>query len=383
MNTGMRAERSRRRWVPTLVLLALGAALPCVATAAGAAPESVTVPLQIVRPSRDEIKIGIELRLGGGKRRLYELDTGASGLYAAYNEKWWPAYEPVSDHVIRQSYGSGIEYEAQRVMTTVAIPSDRGDVEAEVEVARITDAFGGPLGPRRDSRWLDKVARGVPPLYGHFFGNFGSDLRSNNGLFAVLPQLPGNLSSGFIVQLGCGGGRDPSLVIGLTARSRARFSTLLPMQPDDEQRTFPHSGLPTYSQRLIAARFDFSRRGVEAGFDADAILDTGASTTEIHELDQVTLPAALVDARYGVVKPLTRFEVTSNGVGPAGDFRLALASGLSVGRNRLDLTASTGDDGYVNLGLIPFFRHDVMFDVQNGVVGFAPCRRSGGAVAAR
>lgn len=29
----------------------------------------------------------------------------------------------------------------------------------------------------------------------------------------------------------------------------------------------------------------------------------------------------------------------------------------------------------MNLGLIPFLRHDVVFDVERGLVGFAPCSR--------
>ena len=43
-----------------------------------------------------------------------------------------------------------------------------------------------------------------------------------------------------------------------------------------------------------------------------------------------------------------------------------------------EVDVKQNDDGYVNLGLIPFFRYDVMFDVENGVVGFEPCRNGGG-----
>jgi len=37
------------------------------------------------------------------------------------------------------------------------------------------------------------VAAGRPPLFGHFYGDFGSGLAEQSGLFAILPQLPGNL----------------------------------------------------------------------------------------------------------------------------------------------------------------------------------------------
>lgn len=51
----------------------------------------------------------------------------------------WPTYEPLPDAPIVQGYASGVTYVADKVRTTVAIPSDHGDVEAELDVARITD----------------------------------------------------------------------------------------------------------------------------------------------------------------------------------------------------------------------------------------------------
>src|SRR5690606_28474280 len=114
---------------------------------------SVAVPLKIVPLDGGGSKIGIEIALGGGPKRLYEFDTGASGLYAAGNDDWWPSYEPLPDGKIEQNYASGVTYVADRVRTKVVIPSDHGDIEAELDVARISDGYGGPLGPKDDSTW--------------------------------------------------------------------------------------------------------------------------------------------------------------------------------------------------------------------------------------
>jgi hypothetical protein len=37
------------------------------------------------------------------------------------------------------------------------------------------------------------------------------------------------------------------------------------------------------------------------------------------------------------------------------------------------LVASTNEKAFVNLGLMPYFRFTVVFDVERGLVGFAPC----------
>lgn len=359
---------SSGRWS---VATALAVALCwCAPGCAADAPESVSVPLHVLQVEGEERKIGIEVSLGGGPPRLYELDTGGSGFYAAYDAASWPTYEPLPGGEIVEQYGSGVEFHAQRVATTVAIPSDHGDVTADVHVARITEAFGGPLGPRDASTWQRDVDAGIGPLYGHFFGNFGGDLRSRNGLASVLPQLPGNLSSGFVVELGCERPSGPRLVIGLTDAIRARFTSRVAMQPGDGT-TFPHSGLPTYAQHLLHVDFRLARGDAVQTFRAGALLDTGGPTTHIYQGDRLRLDGALLDEDGHLVRPGIEVEIRAAGVDGGAGLDLDFRAGEVPGRDRVEVADDGGDD--VNLGLIPFFRSDVMFDVQNGVVGFAPC----------
>lgn len=360
---------SRVRWV-VAVLVAVVSSGSSAASGAAATPESVSVPLRVIRLAGGAHKVGIEIGLGGGPKRLYELDTGASGFYAAYNEDWWPSFEPLPDAPITQDYASGVTYVASKVRTQVAIPSDHGDVVAELEVARITDGYGGSLGPQDDSTWNADVAAGKPPLYEHFYGDFGADLRKKDGLASLLPQLPGNLSSGFIVELGCQRRGGPRLVLGLTDDSRARFTTKVAMQPGNGD-VFPVSGLPTYAQAILSVDFELSRRGVVQSFATDALLDTGGPTTNINESDDFRVDRALVDRSKGVLASATYVSVFAQGI-ERGDFELAFLAGRVSGRNEVKVTP--GGSGNVNLGLIPFFRYDVMFDVENGVVGLAPCR---------
>jgi hypothetical protein len=355
------------------VLAALAAAImgsSAIWAVAAEPPESVAVPLHVVPLSNGGSKIGIEVSLGGGPKRLYEFDTGASGFYAAGNDAWWPSYEPLPAGPITQQYASGVTYVADKVRTKVAIPSDHGDVEAELDVARITDGYGGPLGPQTDSIWNEDVAQGKPPLYGAFFGDFGGDLRFKDGLASLLPQLPGNLSSGFIVELGCNGRSGPRLILGLTDASRARFRTRVAMQPGTGE-TFPVSGLPTYAQQIIVADYELSFRGVVQRFASGTLLDTGAPTTVIGESRDLKVDPALV--RNGTLAPTTYVSVVAPG--DDGDLDLAFRAGMVPGVNEVEV--KDNGEGYVNLGLVPFFRYDVMFDVENGLVGFLPCRTGG------
>lgn len=356
-------------------MLGLTLCAPPALAAAEPVPETAIVPLRIVPIEGGQLKVGIEISLGGGAPQLYTFDTGSSGFYAAYDPSWWPSFTRVGDGTIDQSYGDDVQFRSERVLTTVAIASDAGALEAEVEMAQIEEAWGGPLGPREESTWTDDVAAGKPPLFGAFYGDFGSGLVDKNGLFAILPQLPGNLSSGFAVRLTCGARYAPTVLVGLTDAVRSRVTAWVPMRGRNEERTFPGSGWPTYAQRLIAVDFGLRRGPLSYPFASDSILDTGGPTTTVHEHGDLKIPEALLTSPDGEqVRSGTRFRATAAGIDPQNDFTLDLVTGSVPGINRIDVTRANPEP-FVNLGLIPFLRHDVVFDLERGLVGFAPCSR--------
>jgi hypothetical protein len=227
------------------------------------------------------VKVGIEVSLGGGPPRLYTFDTGSSGMYAAYNPAWWPALQSLPGPPIPQEHGSGLQLEANPVSTVVGIATDQGVITYTAEVGQITTASGTSDG----EAWLANVAAGKAPLYGMFFGDFGSGLtKPEKGLFAVLPQLPGNLSSGFAVQLGCGGGSpDAKVVVGLTEAIRSRVTSWVKMEKDANGPPFPGSNHPTYKQAVFNGHFSLAAAGTDFNFFVPAILDTGGGTTDIHQ----------------------------------------------------------------------------------------------------
>lgn len=373
---------ARHGWRMRAVAVALAGS---VAPVMGATPESVTIPLKVVNIPGVGVKVGIEVGLGGGPPQLYTFDTGSSGMYAAYNAAWWPTLQPLPGPTIPQSYGSGLQLTANPVSTLVTIPTDQGPISYTAEVGQITQASGTSDG----EQWLANVAAGQPPLYGMFFGDFGSGLtKPEKGLFAVLPQLPGNLSSGFSVQLGCGGGSsDSRVVVGLTDAIRSRVTSWVRMDKLENGPPFPGSNHPTYKQAVFNGHFSLSIPGTHYDFVVPAILDTGGGTTNLHQQPpHLVVPDPLVlqpGATNTRVVSGAQFRVTAPGTAGTGGFDMGFITGSTPTIDEVNASQpkSATTIAEVNLALIPFFRYDVVFDVERGNVGFAPCSVATSAIA--
>jgi hypothetical protein len=339
-----------------LLLAALGLAGP-LALRAQSTPDTVTIPLQLVQLASGDFKLGISVSLGGGPFKLYEFDTGASGFYAANNTAWWANYTTGNSTIVTQMYSSGIFYNSTIVNTTVDFGN--GIPTLTANMAQIQAAGGGSLG-----NWAANVTAGIPPLYGAFFGDFGIGLSSGNGIFGLLPQLPGKLADGFIIRTGGFAHPNPTLQIGITDSDRANFTIVVPMNGTVANVTFPNSGYPTYAQQIILANATFSLNGNTAAFPTGLVLDTGAPSMELHDNGiNITLPPYFLDDKQ--VIPGTAISLTN------GDWYLQFYAGNVSGQN-LANDASDPSNGRINTGLITFFTYDVMFDLKDGVVRFFP-----------
>lgn len=356
-----------------LVMACAGAAVPAV----GVTPESVTIPLRVVNVPGVGTKVGILVGLGGGAPKLYTFDTGSSGMYAAYNPAWWPSFTPLGGPPIPQSYGSDLALTAAGVSTAITIPTDHGELNVTAEVGQIVSAGGNADG----EAWMANVAAGNAPLYGMFFGDFGSGLtKPGKGLFAVLPQLPGNLSSGFAVQLGCnGGGPEPKVVVGLTPAIRNRVTSWVKMEAEPSAPPYPQSNRPSYTQALVAGSYSLARAGASYDFSAPTILDTGGGTADIHQASPIVVPDALLDAGRKRVLSGTQFSLKAPGTAGSNGLDMSFVTGSTPAIDLVTVSlakpAVPGDKAKpeVNVGLVPFFRYDIVFDVERGNVGFAPC----------
>lgn len=338
-----------------------------------AVPETVTIPLVVktIDQSTGALKLGIWLGLGGGAKKLYEFDTGASGVYAAYSPAWWPSYRVVNPGPIYQTYSSGNVYGAQVVKTKIdfghGLPKMRADVA-------LVDYTAG-----KASDWFDRLAEGKPPLDTDFYGDFGIGLGRGNGLYGLLPQLPGNLSSGFIVSTGGFNHPHPFLTIGLTEAQRSQFPIRMAMRRKKGAGIYPnprksHPARLVYQQELIDTAVTLDKGNHHADFDTGVVLDTGAPGTVLRNLDnEFRIPPELIASGGGSIVPGVQFMMTHVREFESPPWVFAFLTGSKTGFNLVNVASTViapHKVAYTNSGITAFFRYDVMFDVESGELGF-------------
>jgi|GEM_PF-752372 hypothetical protein len=348
--------------------------------------ETVTIPLAVFNVSQQgdaspTWKLGIYVGLGGGAPQLYEFDTGGTGFFAAQNNNpdgWWPAsgYNVVNPgQTFTATYSSGIEYTAQLVTTDIAIygnPSADPVAVVNANVGQIVDATGGSPGDTRMMNWTGyEENQETPPIWEHFYGDFGANLSpyagSNFFINTILPQLPGNLSSGFIVSVGDYAAPNPTLQLGLTDADRASFPIQIPLLDADPSQPYPGSGYPSYGFFQTWGYFTLSLNGVTQTAPTEVILDTGAPSMTIRTGTSLVVDANFLNGK--AIQVGTEFSLVS------GPWTLGFTAGTDIGLNAIAAAPSVNPqnyNGYINTGLNAFFACDVMFDVERGMIGFRP-----------
>lgn len=333
--------------------------LPC------AAQNSVTIPLQWVENSSGDHFLGIDISLGGAPSKLYMFDTGSQALFSAYTSgaSWWGSYTTITENAGQERYGAGLVLDYNTVSTQV----DLGfGASANITIGQATNASGSdPI----NQTWNNNVAAGDPPLEGAFYGIMGADL-SGSALQTVLAQMPGNLSSGFVVQTGGSFSSSPSVVLGLTESIRESFPYIVNMNPGSGG-TFPN-GNSTYSQYIVTPQYSISDGGQPFQFSAPTLLDTGNPVATLTESESIQVPDALLADEDKFIKPGATIELLVDGTEGSSDwlYEFLASTRISDGRFAVNEPAQGEEGGKVNIGLQAFLKYDIMFDIENGVVGF-------------
>lgn len=398
-------------------------------TQAADAPAPCSVPLELVNVGSahsPEYKLGIYVGLGGGAPQLYEFDTGGQGFWAAYTARppqskgqWWGSYDTVQKGTLSNQYTSGIDYaQANLVNTVVALyePQGSGFVKqcesaVPVGVAQVTK-FADAKKPAMVKAWNQGLKTGNPPLFGHFYGDFGAALspiltkNQKAGVYSALPQMPQTgLTNGFIVHVGPLEGAQPTLQVGITDADLASFTTQLPMNPGCKNKgatpstcipypNFPVGDMPAYSEQITNANIAWNYGGSSQSFSGIGLtIDTGAPSTTIWQDESLFVESQFLDnpkktkvngQKYyegdftsGVSVALTGNTVVQGGQNldfqfpPTGTIPSVNAVSASV-RSKSGKSKGPTWSGYMNTGLMLYTHYDVMFDLEHGTVGFRP-----------
>lgn len=365
-------------------------------------PSPVVVPLHFIDMGGGKDKLGIYASIGGGtKPALFEFDTGGGGLYAAYasnhlsRSEWWGTGFVSQNASADISYDSGITYNGTVVSAAVSLYQDHhsttpllttpaslvGQMNAISQTNPTTGAYTALWGP-------DGELNGGPPIEQKFYGDFGmSPKYSPGGITNLIAQMtfgPG-LSAGFRVHADRHG-RSAWLQIGLTAQDFADAGELqFPMIEDSTANgaVTPNAGLEYYAEQLFTATVSIKNAHhsplVTPGVGITP--DTGADTT-LHNTDNSTASTefnALIDwtnppeDTVGDLQDHLDFSLTATNTlnQPVELFAFRTNSILDEGYVAVQNNRSS-PLYYLNTGIALFYQYDVIYDLENGVIGFAP-----------
>ncbi|HYC91361.1 MAG TPA: hypothetical protein VEO54_19225 [Thermoanaerobaculia bacterium] len=346
---------------------------------------SVVIPLQVFpaynslespqgppagkQPAAPIYKVGINVSVtpsgqSAAFTNLYEFDTGGKGFFAGNVPTVVPP-NPVGD--VDNKYDSGISYDGSATYATIAFPDTTPPLTLPLEmlIGVITSVrYPGATNPQLPVfTSLDGAL--------HLYGDFGMSLAPNTGhshkhttvpLLSVLAQL-GSQYGGFIVDVGgYPPGSTPARVILGIAQLTSYFPNVFPMtaggtyQPQDPPAS--QAGLPainTFSAQPLTGTLQVGEQTFD---DVQIVFDTGAPQTTIHNLLPPNTPASgqiILTVTHGT----NSYEV------------LNFVASDEPGVNAVKVQGKPkGGTPTINTGLTPFFANPILFDLQNGTIGF-------------
>lgn len=329
-----------------------------------------------------QVKYGIDVAIGNNASQLYEFDTGGPGFFAGYSPDFWKNVTLGTDQV-DVVYTSGNYYDSVVTTTSITIGTGRNTVTTQpILLGAILQGGNQKTGATFD--FSDPFA---PPVDGRFFGDFGASFGvapvpgGNDVLASALFQLPGNLSSGYLAQLGPIGS-SPQLTVGVTDALRAQFPYAVPVFPA-VGGTYPVSGYQILEAFGFAPEYTVTgeQSGVEvplgtttlpncSGPCLPTIIDSGAPSMNVR-LPDVAKPYE----EDGALKPGTTFTAkfpTTEGRDPLTWTFVAGTNGSVNAVNYSNETGAAFDGQNLNTGLNMYNDFDVMFDVAKGVIWLRP-----------
>lgn len=341
--------------------------------------DTVTIPLDFLpefnTTGQAQVKYGIDVAIGNNPSQVYEFDTGGIAFFAGYNSAFWRD-TPLTTIAVSEGYSSGNNFNGVIANTGITLGKGAQTVSTgqPIQIAAILNGGNATKGTSFDFTNPD-----APPIEDHFFGDFGASFATlpvpalSEPLANPLFQLPGNLSSGFVVQLGPIG-IAPQLTVGLTDDLREQFTYAVPVTPAAGGGTYPVSGYPElswfgFSPSYSAQQGDQEPQQIGIQSTLPSLIDSGAPSTGIRTQGEGGDPYN----DSGQLQPGTTF---------IAHFPTAM------GRPPLKWTFVAGNNGSVSLvnyqqgepggipnvntGLNLYNQYDIAFDVAAQVIWLRP-----------
>jgi len=325
-----------------------------------------------------QVKYGIDVAIGDNPSQIYEFDTGGVSFFAGYSPDFWRDV-PLTTTPISEVYSSGNYYNG--VVADTAITLGRGSQTVSTsQPIQIGAILAG--GNTNTGTVFDFTDPDAPPVQDHFFGDFGASFATTPVPGQTVPmanplfQLPGNLSSGFLVQLGPIG-VDPQLSVGVTDALRDQFTYAVPVTPQPGGETYPVSGYDVLSW------FGFAPAYTATGADGQkqigetptlpSLIDSGAPSTGVRIKGGTGFPYSSTGTVPGQLQPGTTFTAVFPTTAGREALRWEFTAGDNGSVSLVDYQEGVlGGAQNVNTGLNLYNYYDVMFDVAQQVIWLRP-----------
>lgn len=341
-------------------------------------PDSVSIPLHYL-PIAGDVKYGIDVAIGDNPSRVYLFDTGGNGFFAGYDPAAFNGM-PLGDETVQITYTSGQTLYGLVTPANITIGSgnQRVSTGGSVDLAAVVSATNGSGQP------ISPNAPFGTQFAGDFGGAFGVQQIDGQLLYApgsfvtsVLFQLPGNLSSGYLTQLGPIGS-TPQLTVGVTDELRAQFPYAIPIAAVPAGY-YPVSGYPLLEQfgfsptyTVTPAVYPSQPTVTLGGGPLPSLIDSGAGSTSARLPDPLAKPYM---NSSGQLIPGTKFtaELPTVPGYPALTWSFTAGTVGSVDQvGYLNVTGAATDVPNVNTGLNLFNDFDVMYDVAEQRIWLRP-----------
>lgn len=369
--------------------LALAACVASVASGPSAHGDTFTtitapirVPLQwtYVNNSTTERKLGIYVTLGGGTTpQLFEFDTGGNGFYATYSSgtrsPWWgDAWVPAGTGTFNQNFDSGMQYTGTAVTTGVSLfASGTSSVPlltaANVVVGQTVSISNTNAPPTQ--LWPLPHDHSPPPVDEAFWGDFGmAPKRGQAGIDLLAGQLlyGDGVTAGFRVHAA---DESPWVQFGLSAADTAVVAQTFALTPATTGSSA--AGVAFYANLVVTGSLSVTS-GTLAPFEQPTgfILDTGASTTFHTGTNSsgqtISLPPDLTNGGSEVVDGAVVLASAGSLLPGAGWQPIMLLETGSTAKVKIQDKKS---QYYLNTGIEPFTRYDVIYDLAAGQLTLA------------
>ncbi len=354
--------------------------------------DTKTIPLYYMPQYSDQgqaqVKYGIDVAIGDNPARTFVFDTGGNGFFAGYNANYWNGVT-LSDDPIFIKYTSGNYYDAVLANAVVTIGPEGGPRVSTVQPVQIGAIV--TAGNTTTGQTFNFNNQFAPPVDGRFAGDFGAafglqpTVSGDANLTSVLFQLPGNLHTGFVVQLGPIG-TDPSLTVGITDAMREQFPYAIPVTALTGGGTYPVSNYQVLQQFGFYPQYRVSSTdpigtatlGTESFSSCvqqclPTLIDSGAPSTSVR------LPGAPQPFPFATpnnsLTPGTKFTAyfpTTQGRSPLTWEFVAGNNGSVDAVNYDPNSGAATTTQNVNTGLNLYNGYDVMFDTEKQVIWLRP-----------